>query len=48
VAESRTAAQAWITARAERVLELAADGRPRAGGDCLGCAFVAGCSAHAR
>jgi hypothetical protein len=42
----RAEAHTWIASRVERVLELAADGRPRAGRDCQGCAFIAGCSAH--
>jgi hypothetical protein len=42
----REEAHAWITTRVGRVLELAADGRARAGRDCQGCAFIAGCSEH--
>jgi hypothetical protein len=42
----RSEAHAWITTRVGRVLELAADGRARAGRDCQGCAFIAGCSEH--
>ena len=43
----RAEAHAWITTRVGRVLDLAADGRPKAGRDCQGCAFIAGCSEHA-
>ena len=42
----RAEARAWIEARVSRVLELAADPRPRAGRDCQGCAFISGCSKH--
>jgi hypothetical protein len=42
----RAEAQSWITMRVGRVLELAADARAKAGRDCQGCAFIAGCSAH--
>jgi hypothetical protein len=42
----RAEARTWITTRVGRILELAADGRPRAGRDCQGCAFIAGCAAH--
>lgn len=47
LAADRAAARAWLAPRVERVLELAEDARPRPGRDCLGCSFVAGCSAHA-
>ncbi len=47
-AAEREAAWAWITPRIARLLELADDGRERAGADCMGCPFVAGCPAHAR
>jgi hypothetical protein len=43
----RTAAEEWIDARVTLLFDLAADGRARAGADCQGCAFVAGCPAHA-
>jgi len=46
-AAEREAALAWIAPRVVRVLDLAADGRARAGADCLGCPFIAGCPAHA-
>jgi hypothetical protein len=42
----RLEATAWITQRVERVTELSTDGRARAGSDCIGCAFIAGCEAH--
>ena len=37
-------APTWINERVELVKALAADGRPRAGADCSGCAFIAGCA----
>ena len=40
---ARADARAWITERVELVQELAADGRARAGADCSGCPFIAGC-----
>lgn len=43
----RAEAHEWIATRVARVLDLAADGRARAGRDCQGCAFIAGCSEHA-
>ena len=46
VADERPEAVEWITTRVARLQELAADGRPRAGSDCQGCAFVAGCPRH--
>jgi len=39
----RAEATVWISERARRVKELAADGRARAGADCAGCPFIAGC-----
>jgi hypothetical protein len=45
-ARARAEARAWFGARISLVVEHAADGRPRAGADCNGCAFVAGCAAH--
>jgi hypothetical protein len=42
----RADAHTWIAERVELVLELAADGRPHAGRDCQGCAFISGCSKH--
>jgi hypothetical protein len=40
---ARADARAWITDRVELVQQLAADGRSRAGADCSGCPFIAGC-----
>jgi hypothetical protein len=40
---ARADARAWITERVHLVQELAADGRARAGADCSGCPFIAGC-----
>jgi hypothetical protein len=42
----RAEAHAWVASRVERILELASDGRARAGRDCQGCAFIAGCAEH--
>jgi len=42
----RAEAYSWISDRVTRVLELAADARPKAGRDCQGCAFISGCSKH--
>jgi hypothetical protein len=46
VEADRAEAHEWIAGRVARVLELAADGRPQAGRDCQGCAFISGCSKH--
>jgi len=46
VETERAEAHAWIGDRVGRILEIAADPRPRAGRDCLGCAFISGCSQH--
>ena len=43
LARERADAMVWISERAERVKRLAADGRARAGADCAGCPFIAGC-----
>ena len=43
LAREREEAFAWINERVELVKSLAADGRARAGSDCSGCAFIAGC-----
>lgn len=43
LARERDEALTWINARVEIVKALAADGRARAGSDCSGCAFIAGC-----
>ena len=40
---ARADARAWIAERVEVVKQLAADGRARAGADCSGCPFIAGC-----
>ncbi|HET9728817.1 MAG TPA: hypothetical protein VFR41_05315 [Acidimicrobiia bacterium] len=45
--ERRDEAREWIADRIATLRAHAADGRARAGGDCLGCPFVAGCEAHA-
>jgi hypothetical protein len=37
----------WVSERVELVRRAAAHGQPRAGADCNGCGFVAGCEAHA-
>ncbi len=39
-------ARAWAQERVAAIRAYADDPRPRAGRDCLGCAFVAGCGAH--
>lgn len=43
LARERAEAIEWINDRVRRVKELAADGRARAGADCAGCPFIAGC-----
>jgi hypothetical protein len=43
----RREADAWIGERVAVIQRNAAHGRPRAGADCNGCAFIAGCDAHA-
>jgi hypothetical protein len=43
---AREEALEWITARVALVQDLAEDGRARAGNDCHGCPFVAGCPEH--
>jgi len=40
---ARSDARSWIVKRVEVVQQLAADGRARAGADCMGCPFIAGC-----
>jgi hypothetical protein len=42
----RAAAQEWLAERVAHVRALADRDRPKAGSDCLGCGFVAGCRAH--
>jgi hypothetical protein len=46
VAVERAAAMEYVSTRAARLAEVAADGRARAGRDCQGCTFIAGCPAH--
>lgn len=46
VDSERREVRAWLAARVALVKQHARDGRPRAGADCNGCAFVAGCAAH--
>ncbi len=43
LANERAEAMAWINERVAIVQQLAADGRSRAGADCAGCPFIAGC-----
>jgi hypothetical protein len=40
---ARADARSWITERVALVQQLAIDGRARAGADCMGCPFIAGC-----
>ena len=47
LARERASAAEWLAERVALIAAHAADGRPRVGADCNGCAFVAGCSAHA-
>jgi hypothetical protein len=44
--DDRDDALVWFAKRVELIRELAIDARPRAGADCLGCAFIAGCPPH--
>ena len=44
--DARAAAREWIDERVAVVQRNAAHGQPRAGADCNGCAFIAGCKAH--
>jgi hypothetical protein len=46
VARERADALEYVATRVERLRELAGDGRARAGRDCLGCPFIAGCPEH--
>jgi hypothetical protein len=39
-------ARPWLAERVAHIRALAADPTPKAGRDCLGCRFVAGCRAH--
>ncbi len=45
-AEVRAEARAWAGTRAEALIALGPDPRPRMGRDCLGCAYVAKCTVH--
>jgi hypothetical protein len=42
----RAESHEWLATRVESIESLAGDARPRAGSDCLGCPFIAGCSEH--
>jgi len=42
----RSQADNWFAQRVDDVMRAADDGRARAGTDCLGCPFVAGCEQH--
>jgi hypothetical protein len=44
--DDRDAAREWLAQRVAVVRARADKQAPRAGVDCLGCRFVAGCSAH--
>jgi len=46
VERDRADAIEFVSMRVARLAELAADGRARAGRDCQGCPFIAGCPAH--
>lgn len=39
-------ARAWVAERVKVIRDLTVDAQPKAGRDCLGCRFVAGCRAH--
>jgi hypothetical protein len=43
LASERAEAASWVSERVAIVKQLAADGRSRAGADCGGCPFIAGC-----
>jgi hypothetical protein len=45
---ARDTAESWLTERVEVVRRNAAHGQARPGQDCNGCAFIAGCGAHAQ
>ncbi|MGH8977017.1 MAG: hypothetical protein ACRDV7_02990 [Acidimicrobiia bacterium] len=47
LAVERAEAAQWVAERIAVIMRHARDARPRAGNDCNGCAFVAGCAAHA-
>jgi hypothetical protein len=44
--DTRVTARDWADERSQRWVDLGPDPRPRVGRDCLGCAYVASCSAH--
>lgn len=46
LATARQDAHAWLADRVARVKRNAAHGKAKPGGDCSGCAFIAGCGAH--
>jgi len=46
LAPARAEAREWISERVALVQDLAADGRARAGADCSGCPFIAGCDQY--
>jgi hypothetical protein len=46
IGRERADALEFVATRVERLRVLAADGRARAGRDCLGCPFIAGCPEH--
>jgi hypothetical protein len=46
LAAGRAEAREWLATRVEVIESLAKDARARAGSDCLGCPFIAGCSEH--
>jgi hypothetical protein len=47
LAPERAEAEAWLSERVEMIATYAGAAQPRAGADCNGCSFVAGCEAHA-
>jgi hypothetical protein len=46
LATGLAAAEAWLSQRVAQIRALADRDHPKAGSDCLGCGFVAGCRAH--
>jgi hypothetical protein len=42
----RAESREWLATRVETIASLANDARAKAGSDCLGCPFIAGCSEH--
>jgi hypothetical protein len=47
VSPERIEAEAWLSERVATIAHHAGSAQPRAGADCNGCSFVAGCEAHA-